>query len=273
MKWVDLHTHTTVSDGVLSPAELVERAAERDVETLAITDHDAIDAIDEARAAAPEGMTILAGAELTCHVGGREAHVLTYVPERERIAFREKLEEFRHGRETRAREIVERLNAEGIEIDFADVERVSGAGTIARPHVAQALLERGVVGSIDEAFRRFIGRGRFAFVSKPTLEPERAFEIVHAAGGVAGLAHPGTFRRDDLIPILVEAGMDALEVRHTEHATAAMKHYEKMASRLGLMPVGGSDFHGTKGHRSRLGRPRIPREWARDLVARLEGPR
>lgn len=243
------------------------------MEILAITDHDAIDAVEEARDAAPAGMTIVAGAELTCHVRGREAHILAYVPERGRVAFRERLERFRRGREDRAREMVERLNARGIGLDFADVERTSGSGTIARPHVARALLERGVVSSIDEAFRRFIGRGRFAFVAKPTLEPEHAFGIVHADGGVAGLAHPGTFRRDDLIPVLVEAGMDALEVRHTEHATAAMGHYEKMAKRLGLMPTGGSDFHGTKGHRSRLGRPKVPREWALDLVARLEGRR
>lgn len=262
-----------MSDGVLTPAELVDRALEREIDILAITDHDAIDAIDEAREAAPPEMTILAGAELTCHVGGREAHILAYVPERERGEFRGVLERFRSGRETRAREMVERLNAEGIEIDFADVERASGSGTIARPHVARALLDRGVVGSIDEAFRRFIGRGRPAFVAKPTLEPERAFEIVHAAGGVAGLAHPGTFRRDDLIPVLVEAGMDALEARHTEHGPAKSLHYEKMANRLGLLPTGGSDFHGTKGHRSRLGRPLVPRSWALDLVARLESPR
>jgi len=215
-------------------------------------------------------MTILTGAELTCHVEGREAHILAYGVDPHRGGFRDALERFRAGREARAREIVDRLHGEGVDIDFADVERVSGSGTIARPHVARVLVDRGVVGSIDEAFRRYLGRGRVGFVAKPALAPDRAFEIVHAAGGVAGIAHPGTFRRDDLIPLLTEAGMDTLEARHTEHGRAGIRHYERMADQLGLMPTGGSDFHGTKGHRSRLGLPVVPRQWALDLVARLE---
>lgn len=265
---VDLHMHTTVSDGVLSPEALVGKAAAVGLSTIAITDHDAVDAVGPARAAAPEGLAVIAGAELSCSVDGREAHVLAYGVDPDDPGLEAALARFADQREARAREMVERLREKGIEIDFADVEAASGSGTIARPHVARALLDRGAVGSIDEAFARFLGRSRPAFVDKPRLDPREACEIVRAAGGVAGLAHPGTFRRDDLIPALVEAGLEALEVRHTEHSAAATRHYEALARSLDLLPTGGSDFHGTPGHRSRLGAPRVPDAWAEALVAR-----
>ncbi len=265
---VDLHSHTTVSDGVLTPEELVEMAVDRGLSALAITDHDAVGAIAPARAAAPPGLEVIAGTELSCSVDGREAHILAYGFDPEDAAFRAALETFGQQREARAREMVERLRATGIEIEFEDVQRASGHGTIARPHVARALLARGVVQSIDEAFGRFLGRDRPAYVEKPRLDPRDACELVKRAGGVPGLAHPGTFRRDDLIPVLVEAGLEALEVRHTEHSAAGSRHYEAMARTLGLLPTGGSDFHGTPGHRSRLGTPEIPDEWAAALVAR-----
>jgi hypothetical protein len=168
---------------------------------------------------------------------------------------------------------VARLIELGVEIEFADVQAASGAGTIARPHVAQALVERGHAGSLDEAFRRWLGRHAPAFVPKEALSPRDAFDLIKQAGGVGSLAHPGTFRRDDLIPMLVEAGLEALEVRHTEHSTARMRHYEALAHDLGLLPTGGSDFHGTLGHRSRLGTPTVPDEWAAALVARIHTPR
>lgn len=265
---VDLHSHTTVSDGILSPQELVAMAARRGLSALAITDHDAIDAVAPARAAAPPGLEVIAGVELSCRVDGREAHILAYGIDLEDATFRAALEAFAEQREARAREIVERLQAMGVPIEFADVQEASGHGTIARPHVARALVRRGVVESMDEAFGRFLGRGRPACVEKPRLEPEEACALVRDAGGVPGLAHPGTFGRDDLIPVLVEAGLEALEVRHTEHSRAATRHYEAMARGLGLLPTGGSDFHGTPGHRSRLGTPDVPDEWATALVAR-----
>lgn len=265
---VDLHMHTTVSDGVLSPEELVERAVAAGLSAIAVTDHDAVDAVAPARAAAPPGLEVIAGAELSCRIDGREAHVLAYGVDPDDPDLRESLARFAAQRADRARAMVERLRDKGIEIDFADVEAASGSGTIARPHVARALVERGQVASIDEAFARFLGRGRPAFVDKPRLDPREACALIRAAGGVAGLAHPGTFRRDDLIPALVEAGLEALETRHTEHSAAATRHYEAMARSLDLLPTGGSDFHGTKGHRSRLGAPEVPDAWAEALVAR-----
>lgn len=267
----DLHAHTTSSDGALSPEALVALAVERGLSTLAITDHDAVDAVAPARAAAPPGLTILAGAELSCRVGEREAHILAYGMDLDHAGFRAALARYAAAREARAREMVEALGRHGVVLDFEDVRRLSG-GTIARPHVARAIVDAGHAATIDEAFARWIGRHAPAFVDKPRVDPREACELVRAAGGVPGLAHPGTFRRDDLIPALVEAGMLALEVRHTEHSAAGARHYEAMAESLGLVPTGGSDFHGTPGHRSRLGTPAVPDAWVAGLVARFGSP-
>jgi predicted metal-dependent phosphoesterase TrpH len=270
---VDLHTHTTVSDGALTPAELIAQAAARGLSVLAITDHDALAAFDEAVRLAPPGLEILPGAELTCHIDGREAHILAYAVDPGDPVFRAILQRLAEGRMERARRIVDRLNALGVDIDFADVTAIAGEGTIARPHVAAALVARGAVATLDEAFLRYLGRHAPAFVDKETLPPRDAFRIIRSAKGVSSLAHPGTFRRDDLIPVLVEAGLEGLEVRHTEHSTAQSRHYEALATGLSLLPTGGSDFHGTPGHRSRLGVPEVPDAWADALIARAGGRR
>jgi predicted metal-dependent phosphoesterase TrpH len=267
---VDLHTHTTVSDGYLEPEELVERAERQGLSVLAITDHDTVDGVERARAVAPVSMQVIAGAELSCRIEGREAHILAYGVGAGEASFRAALKRFGEQRVARAEEMVARLNSLGLELEFKEVVTISGDGTIARPHVARALVARGYVGSVNEAFERYLGWRRAAFVEKPRLEPREAIDLIRSAGGVASLAHPGTFRRDDLIPVLVEAGMEGLEVRHTEHSAARTVHYERMARDLDLLPTGGSDFHGTPGHRSRLGFPEVPEHWVEALVARIQ---
>lgn len=270
---IDLHSHTLVSDGALSPVELVRLAASRGLSMLSITDHDAVDGVEDARRAAPEGLEVLAGAELTVHVGDREAHILAYGIDARDPTLGAALRELAERRVERAQTIVSKLVDLGIEIEFADVQAISGAGTIARPHIARALVDRGHAATMDEAFRRWLGRHGPAFVPKEALAPRDAFDLIKAAGGVPSLAHPGTFRRDDLIPLLVEAGLEALEVRHTEHSTARARHYEALARDLDLLPTGGSDFHGTPGHRSHLGTPAVPDSWGAALVARIHTPR
>lgn len=267
----DLHTHTNASDGALPPADLVAMAAGRGIRFLAVTDHDTVAAVERAVAAAPEGMTVIPGVELTCHAGTREAHILAYGVDLEDCVFRRELEVLAEQRHDRARRMVARLNRLGVEVELADVERIAAGATITRPHVAMALLERGHVGRLDEAFTRFIGQSGPAFVAKPLRDPGSTFHAVRRAGGIPVLAHPGTFRRDDLIAGFAEAGLAGLEVRHTEHSSAASRHYEAMAKDLGLLPTGGSDFHGTPGHRGRIGLPRVPVEWAERLVDRIGG--
>jgi hypothetical protein len=270
---VDLHSHTTISDGALSPSELVRLASSRGISMLSITDHDSIDALEEADRAAPPGLEILPGAELTVHVADREAHILAYGLDIHDPTLRGALADLAARRVERAREIVRRLVDLGLEIEFADVQTASGQGTIARPHIARVLVDRGHASSLDDAFRRWLGRHGPAFVPKEALAPRDAFDLIKDSGGVGSLAHPGTFRRDDLIPLLVEAGLEALEVRHTEHSAARARHYESLAKDLDLLPTGGSDFHGTIGHRSRLGVPSVPDAWAEALVARIHTPR
>lgn len=270
---IDLHAHTTVSDGALTPEELVRLASARGLSLLAVTDHDAVDGVQAARRAAPPGLEILAGAELTVHVADREAHVLAYGVDPDDASLVKALADLAERRVERARAIVDKLVKLGIEIEFEDVQRASGKGTIARPHVAAALVARGHASTMDEAFRRWLGRHAPAFVRKEALEPRAAFDLVKGVGGVPALAHPGTFRRDDLIPVLVSAGLEGLEVRHTEHSAARSRHYEALARELDLLPTGGSDFHGTPGHRSRLGRPAVPETWGEALVARIHTPR
>ena len=262
-----------MSDGALTPEELVRLAQARGLSALAITDHDDTAAIEAARRAAPPGLEILAGVELTVHVADREAHILAYGIDPRDAELRAALEDLARLRVERAREIVRLLVELGIEIEFEDVLAASGEGTIARPHVARALVDRGHASTLDEAFRRWLGRHAPAFVPKQALTPREAFDLVRAAGGVSSLAHPGTFRRDDLIPVLVASGLEGLEVRHTEHSAARARHYESLARDLDLLPTGGSDFHGTPGHRSRLGTPVVPDAWARSLVARIHTPR
>ncbi len=267
---VDLHTHTSASDGALPAADLVALAFGRGIRFLAVTDHDTVAGVEKAMAMTPDEMTIIPGVELSCHTGNREAHILAYGVDLKDPVFRSELEVLAEMRHDRAREMVARLNRLGIDVELADVERIAGGATITRPHVALALIGRGHVSTLDEAFSRFIGSSRPAFVAKPVRDPGQTFRAVRRAGGVPVLAHPGTFRRDDLIPGLVEEGLLGLEVRHTEHSAAETRHYEALAGDLGLLRTGGSDFHGTPGHRSRIGIPRVPSEWAEKLVDRLE---
>lgn len=238
---------------------------------LAITDHDAVEAIETARQAAPPGLQIIAGAEFTCHMAETEVHILGYGLDLTHAGLTDALARFALARVERAQKMVEKLNALGLDLEFQEVETISGAGTIARPHVASALVARGHVKSITEAFARYIGDRSPAHVAKPTLSPQDAFDLIKSAGGVPSLAHPGTLGRDHLIAPLVEAGLDALEVRHTEHTQAQTRHYDALARQYQLLRTGGSDFHGTPGHRSQVAQPEVPPEWGAALVARIEG--
>lgn len=246
-------------------------AVDAGLEAIAITDHDATAGIGPARDAAPPGLDVLTGSELTCYVGSREAHILAYGFDPSDQRFAAALEACAAGREERAAKMADKLRGLGVDVSLDDIRRAAGEGTIARPHVAMAIVARGHAQDIDDAFRRFIGRGGAAFVEKPRMEPVELFDTVRSAGGVSVLAHPGTFRRDDLIPVLVDAGLDGIEVRHTDHPAAVMRHYERMAESMGLLMTGGSDFHGLPGHRGQLGSPEVPTEWFDLLVARVRG--
>ena len=244
---IDLHLHTTASDGALSPADLVARVAAAGITTLSVTDHDTTAGLTAARAAATaRHLTFVPGIEITAVEGTRDLHVLGYFfDEREPrlLAF---LAGQRADRLRRIHEIVDRLAVLGCPIDPAPLLAIASESgrSVGRPHIAYALVAAGHATDRDDAFERFIGEEAPAFVPRRGPSAADVVGLIRGAGGIASLAHPGLSRRDDLIPALTAAGLAALEARHTDHDAATEAHYRTLARRHGLAVTGGSDFHG-----------------------------
>jgi len=243
---IDLHLHTTASDGSLSPADLVARATSAGISTLAVTDHDTVAGLAEARAAAAlHGVRFVNGIEITAIEAGRDVHVLGYFFDPENTALVQFLVKQRTDRIRRVEEIAARLAASGHRVDVTDVLRDGAAHgrSIGRPHLADALIAAGHVRNRDEAFDRFLGHGCAAFVARRGAPAAEVVSVIKAAGGIASLAHPGLSRVDELIPSLAAAGLAALEVRHSEHDAQTEARYRALATSHGLAVSGGSDFH------------------------------
>ncbi len=269
---IDLHSHTTASDGALSPSELVQKAHSVGITVLAITDHDTVEGLDEARSEAEKlGIRIVPGVEFGIEVGGTEVHMLGYLFDDKDPVLLEKLGELQNGRLNRGKKMVDKLRALGINITWSQVAEIAGDGSIGRPHVAQALIEGGYASTIDEAFKKYISRGRPAFVERAHLTLEECIDLVHQAGGVAVLAHP-TFVKDveRVLPRLVEAGLDGIETyygRYTEETIASIK---KLAKKHNLVTTGGSDFHGLDAlSHAELGSVNVPVECLEKLELRV----
>lgn len=248
---IDLHLHTSASDGLLRPADLVTRAAHAGLRVISVTDHDTTAGLDEARAeAAARGLRLIDGIEITAVDDGRDVHVLGYFIDPRHEALRSFLEAQRSDRVRRVREIADRLAELGAPIDPEPLMKrgLEAGQSVGRPHVASALIAAGHVQTWDEAFDRYLGQGKPAFVPRRGAAPAVVVAVIRAAGGVASLAHPGLTGIDPLIPGLVEAGLGALEVRHSEHDAETEARYREMARVLGLATTGGSDFHGDHGH-------------------------
>ncbi len=258
---VDLHSHTTASDGMLPPRELVRLAARHGVRVLAITDHDSTDGLREAMAEAREHepLTIVPGIEINCDVPGAEIHVLGYLIDWETEWFQHFLHAQRQERRARVSRIAERLTELGMPIDPAEVFALVKEGAAGRPHVARVMVKHGYVKSVREAFDRYLHAGGAANVPRRRLTPVEAVEVIRRARGVPVLAHPGLAGRDELIPELVSAGLMGLETYYPEHSAAQTALYRDMCTRLGLIATGGSDFHGPQiGHAAHPGTPAIP---------------
>ncbi len=261
--------HSTCSDGSTSPAELVREALELGLAAISITDHDTTTALAEARRAAEgTGLEVFPGAELSTAEGSSDVHLLLYGFSDAEGLERELLR-FREARERRAEEMVARLNALGIEVTMADVRALAGHGAIGRPHLAQALILKGHVDTSQEAFRRWLGHGGPAWVPKERLTVEDAAALGSRYGAVTSLAHPGTLRRDDLIPTLRDRGVTCLEVWHSRHDEECSKYYFSLARRHGLVPTGGSDYHGAHNPGVEMGSLRIPAAVLDELRAAL----
>jgi hypothetical protein len=261
----DFHTHTTVSDGSLTPTELVRRAKTNGVTGFALTDHDTVDGIEEARAEGERcGIEVLGGIELSVNEadGSRAMHVLGLGLD-DPAPLRARLEALRRSRSERAARIVGHLQRNGIALELAAVEAHAGGGAIGRPHVARALVDLGAVRDVDEAFTRWLRRGRPAFEPNAELSAREAIEMVHAAGGVAVLAHPPLSGGIDapgglvaFVERLVPLGLDGLEIWHPSHKPTVARRLRRIAAAHGLLETGGSDFHGADRPEVEIGRGR-----------------
>lgn len=259
--FVDLHTHSTASDGVLPPERVVEAAQRCGLAALALTDHDTIDGVAPARAAGEKlGVRVISGVELSAFQDDHEIHLLalhlTHLD-----ALQKRLEQLRSHRHARAAKIVEKLNGLGIPLTLDEVLRQSNGGAVGRPHVARALMARGVVHDFRDAFVRYLGGAGSAFVPKEKLSVEDAISIAHEAGALAIWAHPGDGGRRERLEPLVTAGLDGLEIRHPSHSGEDVKRLQALADFFNLVPSGGSDWHGASDGPRRLGIMNVPAEW------------
>jgi len=257
---VDLHSHTTASDGTFTPRELVREAARRGVRVLAVTDHDSTEGLAEAEAEATRHrpLQIVPGIEINCDVEGGEIHVLGYYLEHEAPWFQDFCRAQRDERRQRVHRMAARLGELGMPIDAEEVFALVQEGSAGRPHVAQVMVKRGYVKSVREAFDRFLGAGKPGHVSRNKLTPEDAVRLIRRAGGVPVFAHPGLADRDAIIPSLVAAGLMGIECYYAEHSAAKTAAYVDTCGRLGLVSTGGSDFHGPRVRAAQLGTPAIP---------------
>lgn len=258
---IDLHSHTTASDGLLSPAALLDAAAAAGLTVLAITDHDTTAGyLDGRRLLAGRPLELVPGIEISAVHDGRDVHVLGYFIDPSSPRLTDFLEGQQTDRRRRVLEMTDRLGSLGRPIDPEPIlEAASRGRSVGRPQIADALVAGGHVKSRDEAFRRFLEHGGPAFVPRLGASPRDVVKIIHEAGGLASLAHPGVHQRDHLIDELAAEGLDAIEVRHSDHDAATEDRYRRTASRLGLLVTGGSDFHGNASHRaSTLGVVTLP---------------
>ena len=265
---IDLHLHTTASDGRCTPGELVARAAQAGVSVLAVTDHDTTAAVDDVRAAASaRGMVAVSGIEITAMDGGRDLHVLGYFFDPRHAPLAAFLATQRAARIARIEAMAARLAAEGVPLNVApmlDQARRQPGHSIGRPQLARAMVEAGYVADTNEAFDRWLERGRPGYVARAGPSPEAVIQIIHDAGGIASIAHPGERGLDGRVRSLAGAGLDAVEAFHPDHDVTLVGRYVQLARDLNLLMTGGSDFHGDPAHGFEPGAVTLPAaEWER----------
>lgn len=270
-RYIDLHMHTTHSDGMLTPAKLLESVRSAEIAAFAVTDHDTIQGFHDIREMLNESdPELIPGVELSANYKEQDLHILAYAFDPDYFAFNEALAEFQQARSRRGEEMVEKLNGLGVRISYDDVKGCAGNAVIGRPHVAEAILKSGAVGRYEDAFQKYIGAGGPAYVPKENFEPTAAFELVHRAGGVAVLAHPGVNDAHLVIDELVEMGLDGVEVLHPEHSPALTDNLKQKARDLGLCTTGGSDYHGRSGRNKAIGSQKVPYAFFDEILLRTK---
>lgn len=248
----DLHTHTTASDGMQRPADNIRLAKEAGLAAIAITDHDTVDGIAEAMEAGERlGIIVVPGVEISTSAGGGDIHILGYYTDWQNDAWRRKLGSLLDVRDRRNEMIIERLRAMGIAIrleEVAEEARKQGkdGGSIGRPHIAALLIAKDIVGTMQEAFDRYLGSEGSAYVNPPRLHPFEAVDWIREAGGTSVIAHPGIYGNDELVEEIIRYGADGIEVYHSDHLPEDEARYERLARQYKLIVTGGSDYHGER---------------------------
>ena len=283
MQYVDLHSHSTASDGTLAPAELVRRAADAGVSAFSLTDHDTVGGIAEAQRTAKElHIDFLPGIEISAqYPRPGTLHLLGYGIDPANPALSHLTTNLNAGRGDRNVRIIARLNEVGVSITLEEV--LAGAsGTVGRPHIAEVLVRKGYVKTKQQAFDKYLGQSGLAYEDKETITPAGAISMIHAAGGLAVLAHPNQLRKSNTaelaheIKTLADFGLDGIEVIHSDHTDALVEHLDELSRRFNLLPTGGSDFHGDNKPTIRIGyagNRRVPRAYYDQLMDRLSDVR
>lgn len=264
----DLHLHTSFSDGTYVPEELVSHAHRCGLAAIALTDHDSVEGcVRAALACVAVGIEFISGTELTAEQEGNELHILGYCLDTQNPRLLTEIAHFQTVRQDRIREMVARLNHLKVPLSAENVFALANCRAPGRPHVARALVQAGLCSSLDEAFKRFLKKNRPAWVPKFKMSAADAIELIHQASGVAVLAHPGLNQTDQVIPGMVEAGLDGIECFHAKHSTATAEHYLELADRFHLLVTGGSDCHGLNKGKPLIGTVRLPYQHVEQLKA------
>jgi len=260
--FVDLHVHSSHSDGKQTPKEIVDRALKRKLKAISITDHDVVSGyIEAAEYARDKSIEVISGIELSASKADDDTHLLGYLFRPDYGRLLETLDRFRRIRSERGKRMIERLVGLGFDIKYDDLLEAAGEAVVGRPHLAEAMVKRGCVSSYNEAFDKYLGLNGPVYVPKAKLTPVEAIELIHEAGGVAVMAHPALTKRDEMIEELAVNGLDGLEILHPTHNRATRKKYRQLAKRYGLFITGGSDSHNRNGRYGSIGQENVPEEF------------
>jgi predicted metal-dependent phosphoesterase TrpH len=271
VRFADLHTHTYHSDGTRAPREVIDVARRHGISILAISDHDNLAAYFETKAYADTvGVTLIPAMELSCGFGGVDVHILAYAFDALDPRIDQKLRAFREARQRRGHAIVEKLRGLGVQIRAERVDELAAGGAVGRPHVARALVEARYVPAVADAFDKYLGSGKPAYVEKARFQISEAVELIHSAGGLLSVAHPAIYPdHASIVPQLLDAGVDAVEVLHPDVNETERERYTNLARFRGKFMTGGSDDHGKVKKVETLGSIRVPEEWITPILDRL----
>tara|TARA_B100000959_G_scaffold205160_2_gene215022 strand:- start:408 stop:1223 length:816 start_codon:yes stop_codon:yes gene_type:complete len=260
--YADLHLHTNFSDGTFTPEELVEHGERVGLQVMSLTDHDTVNGCARMAVACEEcGMEFIPGCEFSVEHDGDELHILGYFIDPGASILLDELAKHQGARLNRIHEMVERLNSNGVNISSKDVMEIANCDSPGRPHIGHALVNSGHCRSLDESFRKWLKKGRPAWVPKMKMTAVDAIELIHEVGGLAVIAHPGLYHRDEVIPPLAKVGLDGIECFYTRHSTSMTEHYLMLAEEYDLLVTGGSDCHGRNKGRPLIGGVKLPYEY------------